>query len=217
VPAANSPYEVAAGGVIPLLHPALRTYFAAIPEGHHGYGAGVFSAVGTPRRWLLPILRLLVPGDVMFAVWERNVPFTIVNRPAVDARGRVAVRGSRRFHLSTGDRTMVDAITATPAGLVDHLGAKRRFAAGLAARAVDGALLLDSTAVSLRIGRVRVELPGFLAPRIALTERIDDATGEQNVAVTIDLPILGRVYEYAGSFRYEIRQGEGPAWASASS
>jgi hypothetical protein len=63
----------------------------------------------------------------------------------------------------------------------------------------------------------RVEIRPSLSPRIALTERIDDATGQQNVAFTIDLPILGRVYEYAGCFRYQIRQGEGPAWASASS
>lgn len=153
----------------------------------------------------------------MFAVWERNVPFSVVNRPAVDAQGRVAVLGSRRFELTSGDRTMVDAITAGADGLLDHLGAKRRFSARFAARAVDGALLLDSTAVSVRIGRVRVQVPRWVAPRIALIERIDDATGEQNVAVTIDFPIVGRVYEYAGSFRYEIRQGEGPAWASASS
>jgi len=217
VPAAYSPYEEAAGDVIALLHPALRTYFSVIPDGQHGFGVGMFSAVGTPRRWLLPFLRLLVPGDVMFAVWERDVPFIVVNRPAVDDRGRTVVRGRRRFHLTSGDRTMVDAITAGADGLVDHLGAKRRFSARFAARAVDGALLLDSTAVSVRIGRVRVRIPRWVAPRIALTERMDDVTGEQNVAVTIDLPIVGRVYEYAGSFRYEIRQGEGPAWASASS
>jgi hypothetical protein len=112
---------------------------------------------------------------------------------------------------------MRDAITAEPQGLVDHLGTGRRFSAGLAARAVDGALLLDSTSVSMRIGRRRIRLPAFMAPRIALSERFDEATGEQNVAVTIELPVLGKVYEYAGSFRYEIRQGEGPAWASASS
>jgi hypothetical protein len=217
VPAAYSPYELAAGDVIAVLHPALRTYFAAIPAGRHGYGAGVLSTVGSPRRWLLPFLRLLVPRDVMFAVWERNVPFIVVNRPAVDARGRTVVRGSRRFHLTSGDRTMVDAITAGADGLVDHLGAKRRFSARFAARAVDGALLLGSTSVSLRIGRARIQLPRFLAPRIALIEQFDEATGEQNVSVTISLPIVGRVYEYAGSFRYEIRQGEGPAWASESS
>ncbi|HYI31831.1 MAG TPA: DUF4166 domain-containing protein [Glaciibacter sp.] len=208
---------MAAGGILDTLHPGLRSYFSAIPDGQHGYGTGIFSAVGTPRQWLLPFLRVLVPGDVMFAVWERNVPFTVVNRPAADDRGRIVVRGARRFHFSTGDRTMVDAITAEPEGLVDHLGARRRFSAHLEARAVDGALLLDSAAVSLRVGRVRFRLPRPLAPRIALSERIDDTTGEQKVAVTIDLPILGRVYEYAGSFRYEIRQGEGPAWANASS
>jgi hypothetical protein len=98
----------------------------------------------------------------------------------------------------------------SPEGLVDHLGASRRFSAALAARVVDGALLLDSAAVTLRVGRINWRLPQFLAPRIALTERFDDATGQQSVSVTIDVPLLGRVYEYAGSFRYEIRQGEGP-------
>lgn len=209
MPAGRSPYEVAAGGIFETLHPALRTYFAAIPAGHHGYGVGVFSVVGTPRRWLLPLLRALVPRDVMFAVWERNVPFTVVNRPAVDDRGRIAVHAVRRFHLSTGNRIMVDAITAEPGGLVDHLGAGRRFSATLAARVTDGSLFLDSTAVSVRIGRVQVTLPRFLAPRIALREQFDDATDHQHVDVTIDIPVIGRVYEYAGSFLYEIRPGEG--------
>ncbi len=209
MPAGRSPYEVAVGGILETLHPALRRYFAAIPAGHHGYGVGVFSAVGTPRRWLLPFLSALVPADVMFAVWERNVPFTVVNRAAVDDHDRVVVRAARRFQFSTGDRVMVDAITAEPYGLVDHLGASRRFSATLAARVTGGALRLDSTAACVRIGRAQPRLPRMLAPRIALSERFDNATGLQHVSVTIDVPVLGRVYEYAGSFRYEIRPGEG--------
>jgi Domain of unknown function (DUF4166) len=157
-------------------------------------------------------------------VWERDVPFTVVNRPVAcahasscaDARGRAAVTASRRFRFRSGERTMVDAITATPNGLVDHLGAGQRFEAALAASVVDGALNLESTSVTLRLGRLRsrrlrVVLPRFLAPRVHLTERFDDATGRQHVTLVIDAPVVGRVYEYAGSFHYEIRPGEGPS------
>ncbi|MBE7163154.1 MAG: DUF4166 domain-containing protein, partial [Williamsia herbipolensis] len=69
------------------LHPRLRAYFAAIPPGHVGRGDGVFAVVGTPRRWLWPFLALFARDDVMFPVWERDVPFTVENRPVRVGRG----------------------------------------------------------------------------------------------------------------------------------
>ncbi len=39
-------------------------------------------------------------------------------------------------------------------------------------------------------------------------ESFDDESGLQQVSVTIDAPLVGRLYEYSGSFRYGIRTGE---------
>ena len=41
-----------------------------------------------------------------------------------------------------------------------------------------------------------------------LSERYDDEVDAQRVSITLVLPVVGRLYEYAGTFRYEIEQGE---------
>ena len=40
---------------------------------------GTFDRVGTPRRWLWPVLRVLQRRRILFPVWEHDVPFTIEN------------------------------------------------------------------------------------------------------------------------------------------
>ncbi len=189
------------------LHPRLRAYFGAIPAGMTGFGEGMFASVGTPRRWLRPLIALVADPDVLFPVWERDVRFTVVNLPMVDA-GRPAIAGERIFHLPGGDRVMRDLIVATSAGLVDVLGTRRRFRALFTAEVVDGALRLDSTRVAVRLGTRHLRIPSFLAPRVALGERYSDDDGLQHVEVTVSLPLLGRVYEYAGSFRYRLKVGD---------
>ncbi|GAA3867006.1 DUF4166 domain-containing protein [Leifsonia kafniensis] len=207
----QSPYETIWRGLPDTLHPRLRDYCGVIPPGHHGSGHGSFDRVGTPRRWLWPLLWLFGRPDVLFPGWYQGVPFTVINRPTRSPRGAPAVAASRTFQFTTGDRTMIDAITAEPApiGLVDYLGARRRLRATLRARVVDGAMHLDSTAVALRIGRRWLTLPHRLSPRVALIERFDDAEAVQRVPLTLTAPLIGTVYEYAGAFSYEIREGDG--------
>jgi hypothetical protein len=103
---------------------------------------------------------------------------------------------------------MTDAITAGDSGLVDHLGDRRNVTVALAAEVSTGELRLCSTGVTISLGRLRVRLPAAISPRVSLAERFDDAAGCQRVSLTITAPILGRLYEYAGSCSYEIRQGD---------
>lgn len=203
---AQSPYEAALGDRFGLLHPRLRGYFSLIPPGRVGVGEGVFDTVGTRRAWLRPFIRPFADADVLFPVWERDVPFTVVNTSTQDA-GRPGVIGERTFRLAGGDRVMRDLIVATPDGLVDILGARRRFRALFAAEVLEGGLRLESTRVSVRVGSRQLILPRLIAPRVRLTERFSDADDRQHVVVTVDVPLIGRVYEYAGSFRYEVRAG----------
>ncbi|SBN62068.1 protein of unknown function (DUF4166) [Curtobacterium sp. 9128] len=215
----RSPYELSTTpDVVERLHPRLRTYFGAIPPGHVGRGDGVFDVVGTPRRWLWPVLALFARDAVMFPVWERQVPFTVENQPARVGRGssleaRVAVRAHRTFHLRSGDRTMVDAITAEPDGLVDHLGRHGRVSARLRVE-VDadgpdaGALRLVSTRVAFRALGRGWSLPALIAPRVTLTERFDDEADLQRVSLVLTAPIVGTLYRYEGAFRYVIAPDE---------
>jgi hypothetical protein len=203
-----SPYEAVLGDAIAQLHPRLMTYFGAIPPGSYGVGTGTFDVVGTPRRWLWPVLWVLGRQGVMFPTWQRDVSFTVLNYPVVDAHGHVAVVAIRIFHFEKGDRRMRDAITAESAGLVDHLGTVRRYVSALSGSVVGGSLRLTSTALFVRAGESRFRIPRVIAPTVTLVESFDDDIGSQRVSVTVDIPLLGRLYEYSGSFDYEIRRGE---------
>lgn len=240
----GSPYQLSApADVLARLHPRLRTYFGRIPSGHVGRGSGTFSVVGTPRRWVWPVLAVLARDAVLFPVWEHDVPFTVENRPARVGRGpapapdrepgtrrrhahrsgthradrgraddreaRPAVRAHRTFHFASGDRTMVDAITAEPEGLVDHLGTRGRVSALLAvavpATGPDaGALHLVSTCVSVRALGREWRLPAVVSPRVVLTERFDDDADVQRVSLVLSAPVVGTLYRYEGAFRYVV-------------
>jgi len=195
----TSPWPAALGPLLYELDPGLQAYFGDLPAGTTGLGRGTFDVVGTPRRWLWPFLRLVANEGIAVATWQKNVPFTVYNRP--DPRRRV-VRAERQIALMTGTWTMVDAIAAVGPGttLVDDLGRHRRLRVVLEPTVVDGALVLRSTAVGIRFGLIRVRVPNAVAPRVKLTERF--AAGRQHVSVTIDLPVIGRIYEYSGSFEY---------------
>lgn len=201
-PVPQSPYSRALGERIDDLHPRLRAYFAAIPEGAVGVGEGVFHSVGTPRRWLWPLLRILERRGAVAAGWEHDVPFRVENRT-------IASRaiGERTFHFARGPWVMRDAVALTRHGrVVDELGEPGVIAACFDVDVRDGALRLTSRAVGLRFGRARVRIPNLIAPTVRLTERFDDSLDRQRVSLTVDAPLLGRVYEYRGDFIYRIQQ-----------
>lgn len=191
----QSPWVQALGADADLLHPRIRAYVAAIPPGFVGYGRGSFRVVGTPRRWLWPILALLGDEAVLPPGWHRDVPFRIRNQPGdsrLDAR--------RRFEFRRRPWTMADSITFGPDGLVDRLGRHGFVEATLEAVALDGALVLTSTSVSI----FGIRIPSAVAPRVRVVERWVDEDACQRVSLTLDAPGWGRLYEYEGDFVYDV-------------
>lgn len=59
----------------------------------------------------------------------------------------------------------------------------------------------------LWFGRLRIPVPRRLSARVDLTERWDDESETQRVDVSLTNPVLGRVFEYRGSFVYDPRGG----------
>ena len=207
---AASPYQHTLGRELTGLHPKLLAYFSALPPGSVGQGSGVFDVVGTPRRWLWPALWVLGRAGILFPVWEHGVPFTVTNRPT-SMDGFPAVAAVRQFRFTRGTRDMTDLIAARGDTLVDRLGLPRLLEAAFDARVVDGALELTSTRVGVILGPVTVRIPAPFAPVVRLSERFDDASDRQQVRVTIDAPVLGRLYEYSGSFSYSVDTGGEPS------
>lgn len=192
---ALGPWGDALGAAVADLHPQLVRYVEALPPGVVGIGEGTYDRVGTPRRWLWPALAVLGSDGVLFPVWERDVPFTIENR--LDAG---VLRSRRTFRLRRGERVMVDAVRRVDGRLEDRVGRRGSVRVALVAEVRDGALELKSGAAWV----LGIRVPGFLAPRLRLTERWDESAQRQHVSLTIDAPLVGRVYEYTGSFRYRI-------------
>jgi hypothetical protein len=191
----TSPWQLALGARLDELDPALANYFSTIPVGSVGRGSGTFDRVGTPRKWLWPVYTVLARAAIAFPVWERDVPFEVVNVPSDSS-----LRATIAFGFRRGERVMRHEIRMTPSGLIDALGTRGRLEATLHAEAVDGRLELRSTRVRWRVGGVRIPIP--FAPRIHLVERRHD--DRQRVEFTMTSPVIGLIYTYAGAFVYRI-------------
>ena len=203
----RSPYETVLGAEFADLHPRLTRYFAALPEGSVGFGQGAFDVVGTPRRWLWPVLAVLGRAGVIFPVWEHDVPFTVTNRAAGGQDGAPSVAAIRRFSLRAGERVMTDLTTVVNGELVDRIGTPALLEASFHVSVEHGGLHLRSHRVTVRFGRVAVQIPARFSPVVHLSERFDDAANRQVIALTVDAPLLGRLYEYSGTFRYSVPTG----------
>lgn len=192
---ASSPWEQALGPTIERLHPRLRDYFGTIPSGSIGYGRGVFARVGSPRRWLRPLLALLAAEGILYPAWAAGVPFRIRNEP-----GPSHVEARRRFEFASGPWTMRDVVSVERGTLIDRLGRHGILSVTLHADVDDGALVLRSTGVRV----FGVALPRSIAPVLVLTEAWDERIAAQRVTFRLDSPRWGRLYEYEGTFRYRV-------------
>lgn len=204
----GSPYQLALGARFDELHPVLRRYFSAIPSGYIGVGKGVFTQFGVTKRWLLPLLRGFERRGVLYAGFAKSLRFRVVNRTVRAIDGSALANAVRTIELPTGSWTMTDSVARVGDVIVDRLGSPRTVAVSFDVCVNEGALLLQSRSLGLIIGGLRVRIPRPLAPVVRLREEYDASNDLQQVQLTIDAPLLGRIYEYQGHFRYEIVKEE---------
>jgi hypothetical protein len=195
-----SVYERVLGDAVGDLDPTLRSYFCELPPGGVGHGAGVYDVAGSRYRWLRPVLTWLAWRQVLFPEYGRGIPFTVENRG-----DRTAVR---TFAFPGRTRVMADAMSVVDGVLHDRLGRRGGLEVAFALSVVDGELHMRSGRQWLRLGPLRVRMPGLV--RVSLTESGRD--GGQHVDVRMTAPVLGEVFRYAGSFTYTVSSsGPSPA------
>jgi hypothetical protein len=129
---------------------------------------------------------------VLFPEYGRGIPFTVENRG-----DRTAVR---TFAFPGRTRVMADAMSVVDGVLHDRLGRRGGLEVAFALSVVDGELHMRSGRQWLRLGPLRVRMPGLV--RVSLTESGRD--GGQHVDVRMTAPVLGEVFRYAGSFTYTL-------------
>jgi len=147
-------------------------------------------------------MRPFQPRGALYAGWAEDVRFEVINRGEGGA-----VIAERRFHLPGGDWVMRDRATLASDGLVEDLiGAPPVLSAEFDVSVESGALVLRSHRTRIHLGRLRLRVPRPVAPRIQLEERFLDELDRQQVSLSVDLPVLGRIYEYEGTFTYRIEE-----------
>jgi hypothetical protein len=106
-------------------------------------------------------------------------------------------------------RKMEDTMLAGRDGLLhDFLGRRRFLEVSLRLGvSAEGWLRMRSVGTWVWLGRMRVPVPRILSAQVDLTERWDAESASQRVDVTLTHPVLGRDFEYRGSFVYEPRGG----------
>lgn len=138
----------------------------------------------------------------LYAGWAEEVPFEVTNRGQDGA-----VVAERRFRVPGGDWVMRDRVRPAGEGLIEDLiGAPPALSAVFEVAVDRGALVLRSRSTAVRLGRLRLRVPRPVAPRIRLEERFVDELDRQQVSLTVDMPVLGRIYEYQGTFVHHIEE-----------
>jgi hypothetical protein len=193
-----SVYERVLGPRLADLHPRLRPYFAAIPEGSVGRGGGVYDMAGSRHRWLAPALAFLAWRRILFPEYARDVPFTVTNIPGPGE----GLSARREFHFAGRDRMMQDTMHVVDGALHDFLGRRGGLEVRLDLDVEGGALRMRSTGVWLHLRGLRLPVPALLSARVELRESWGD--DGQRVDVRMMHPLLGEVFRYSGGFAYRF-------------
>lgn len=200
--------ERALGADVERLHPELRRRVATgAGAGYACVGRGVMRTVRVgpswlPLAWGRAIARLLARLGLELPSPGRDVPFTLVNEPGRDDRGRDVLVYDRRFG-GDGDRAerFRSRSVWTGTELVDELDDRGRLLAPARVRAdADGGVVFTSPRLALAVGRRRLPLPVLLTGRTLARERFDEESGRFRITVALQHPILGLVVGYDGGF-----------------
>lgn len=193
------------------LHPMLRARMEA--AGGREEAHGVFALAGSRLRWLNALGTPLVGPDALVSRYARDVPFDLVTVSGSDDRGRAVLDTTREFRFPGGSQRITDRLIASShPGLVRSvLGRKGRIELIVRCEVTDdGALLMRSERVALRLGARRVALRGILRLDVRVEDGWDAGAERGTIRMSARNPVVGTVLEYRGWYRVVEPDGDEP-------
>lgn len=110
-----------------------------------------------------------------------------------------------RWRRVFGGRPLVTLQQEAPGGLLRERAGPLEFHFRL--RAKDGAMLFDQQGCLLRLGRLSVPLPRWLAPTIWCRESAMDRADQTQVHVQVTMPRGRFLFSYRGAVTWNVTQG----------
>jgi hypothetical protein len=178
------------------LAPVVQRVHAAPAETYAEGTAQVSRATGRLLGYVLDaagVPRSSCTSAVCLAVWHRGT--------------------AERWHREFGGRPLVTHQSEAPGNLLAERIGVLEFRFRLLAQ--DGALLFRQEALALRLGALRIPLPGCISPIVAAREGSAVAPdGDENrtsVDVRVTLPTGALLFAYRGTVRWRLRGSDGQA------
>lgn len=201
-------YKRALGADFDELHPKIQERFGfTSDDGVACIGRGTMDYVRNGGFHVFPFLLVGATHNTMFPEENTAVPFEIRNYAYEDQYGREVVTWLRTFQMPRErqfDAAMV--YSETRDRIVDYLGSHHHLAVDI------NLSVSDRDGLRLRTGDQRlywfghgVAFPLVLSARADVHEWYDDDAEQYRIEVEVRNPLVGRIFEYAGSFEVEWR------------
>jgi len=200
----GSIYKQALGDDFNKLHPRIRERFGFDSEaGVASIGRGVMDYIWFSKWAALP-LQIGTLRHIMFPQRGNKIPFTIENYAYRDSFGRETVTWNRQFRFQSKlrkfDATMI--YSSKRGRIVDYLGSKQHLAVDLEVSATpNGGIKIRSGDQRFYEGWLQFRIPRSFTGVADVCEWYDDEEEQYKICVTVKSPLIGCVFQYAGSFQ----------------
>jgi len=161
---------------------------------------GIMSVYYSLAAFVLLAPARLFAGPVLLR--EDNIPVHVKNNAQPQSK---AMHWHRSFKTASQTKPLLFHSCMEYAGgneVIEYIGSNPRFCMGIkmAIRQEQGAIIYESTGYLLKLGTLRLPLPGHMFLGRAWIE--EKASDDQEIAMKffIKHPLWGRIYSYSGTF-----------------
>ncbi|MFD2043881.1 DUF4166 domain-containing protein [Ornithinibacillus salinisoli] len=184
------------------LHPMLQRRYA-FENATPFMAKGVMKNVYSGPRWLYPLFILGTKWDVLFPEYGQNIPFQIKNTPLKSRGDEEQVLWEREFIFGKKKRyfNALMSLDEKRNVIKDYFGEPPVFYSDLALIVTEyGGLIIESKKQRIVLGKLEIPLPKLLQGKAIIKEEFDEEKGIYFISVTVNNPLIGRLFGYEGEF-----------------